>query len=72
MEMIQESSKITKREWEILTSISHGYTTKEIASQLSISDHTVNAHRKNLIRKFNVLNASSLVRKGFELGILKA
>ena len=62
---------ISKRESQILNLIAEELTIKEIASTLFISPHTAVAHRKNLMNKWSVKNAPGLVRKGFELGILK-
>ena len=38
----------TFKEKEVLALVSSGLTTKEIASKLNISHHTVETHRKNL------------------------
>jgi DNA-binding CsgD family transcriptional regulator len=53
---------ITPREKEILQMIVDGYSNKEIGDQLSISVRTVEAHRQNLFRKFDVDNIVKLVR----------
>jgi len=63
-------AKISQREIQILDLISRGLTTKEIASQLFLSMHTVISHRKNLLIKMDVKNTAGLVRKGFEHGFL--
>ena len=62
--------QISPREYEILEKISYGLTTKEIASELYLSQHTVISHRKNLMEKMGVPNVAGLVRKGFEQGVL--
>lgn len=62
---------ISNREKEVLTLISSEYTTKEIASTLYLSCHTVVSHRKNLMIKLAVKNTAGLVRRGFEMGVLK-
>lgn len=61
---------VTDREAEILNLISLEFTTKEIASTLFISTHTVDTHKKNLKVKLKVKNTAGLIRKGFELGVL--
>lgn len=63
--------KISKREIQILRLISREYRTSEIARLLFISQHTVLSHRKNLMEKLEVRNTAGLVRKGFELGLLR-
>ena len=67
---IGPTERLTSREIEVLNGISLGYTTQQIASELYISVHTVISYRKTLLRKLNALNAPSMVRKGFEMGIL--
>ncbi|UXX78036.1 response regulator transcription factor [Reichenbachiella carrageenanivorans] len=53
---------LTKREKEIIRLITAEFTTSEIATQLHISDHTVNSHRKNLLSKLDVKNTAGLVK----------
>lgn len=47
---------LTQREKEILRLIQQGKPSKQIASQLNISIHTVNRHRQNIIGKLSVGN----------------
>ncbi len=54
--------QFTKREREILKCIVEGKSSKEIADELFISLHTVNAHRKNLLSKAAVKTPVELVR----------
>lgn len=53
-------NKLTRREREILSHLSEGLTSKEIALQLDISYRTVEVYRAKLLRKFNVSNTSGL------------
>jgi DNA-binding CsgD family transcriptional regulator len=55
----------TFKEKEVLALVSSGLTTKEIASKLNISHHTVETHRKNLLRKCEAKNSVELVQKAF-------
>jgi two-component system, NarL family, response regulator DegU len=41
-------------------------TNKEIAHQLSISELTVNTHRKNAMRKLDIKNTAALVKFAIE------
>ncbi len=52
-----EKPTISAREAEILTMISQGKNSIEIADLLCISQHTVNTHRKNILRKLRVNNS---------------
>lgn len=62
--------KISSREREILELIAHEYTTPQIATQLYLSTHTVDSHKKNIKVKLDVKNTAGMVRRGFELGLL--
>ncbi|MDK7375737.1 MULTISPECIES: LuxR C-terminal-related transcriptional regulator [Weeksella] len=53
---------LTKREKEILTLLSIGKSSIEIADQLFISKETVATHRKNIIRKLEVKSFAELLR----------
>jgi DNA-binding NarL/FixJ family response regulator len=52
---------ITTREIDIIRSICKELSSKEIASQLHISEFTVNTHRRNIMRKLNVRNAAGII-----------
>ncbi|MEO0528160.1 MAG: helix-turn-helix transcriptional regulator [Bacteroidota bacterium] len=54
---------ISPREKQVLQLIANGYSSKEIANKLFISNHTAVSHRKNLIEKFQVKNTAHLVKK---------
>jgi len=64
-------SLITTREREILNLISIGNSSTQIAKALYISIETVKSHRKNMRRKLEVCNSASMVRKAYDVGILK-
>jgi DNA-binding NarL/FixJ family response regulator len=51
----------TKAEKSILEKIAKGYSTKQIAQQLEISEKTVETHRKNLFVKASVKNVAELI-----------
>jgi DNA-binding NarL/FixJ family response regulator len=53
--------RLTRRETEILTAISRGMTNKQIAAELSISQHTVNNAVKSVLRKLAVNNRTRAV-----------
>jgi len=52
---------ISEREVEIIKLIAEGYINKEIADMLFLSTHTVNTHRKNIMSKLGVNNATGVV-----------
>ena len=61
---------ITRREKEILQLVGKGHTTQQIASDLFISPHTVESHRKKLMEKFGVNNMASVVKMATDYHLL--
>jgi len=59
---------LTRREAEILGHICNGHSSKEIAEVLGISPKTVEFHRSNLFRKFDVGSSLQLVNSATEYG----
>jgi two-component system, NarL family, response regulator NreC len=53
----------TPQERNILELIARGLTTKQIASMLQISFHTVQAHRRSLLKKYDASNSAELIMK---------
>ncbi len=54
--------KLTKRESEILSLIVQYKNNKTIAQELYISDQTVSAHRKRIMKKFGINNTVKLIK----------
>ncbi len=52
--------ELTNKEIEIVTLISQGFTSKEIAEKIYISVRTVETHRHNILKKLNIPNAAQL------------
>ena len=59
-------SDLTSREKEILKELVNGATNKEIASKLFVSTRTVDAHRRNIMKKLKVNNSAQLVKVSME------
>lgn len=55
-------STVSRREEEVLRLIANGFSSKQIADMLFISNHTAISHRKNLIEKFGVKNTAQLIK----------
>lgn len=71
--LIQEhSNSITEREIEIIRLLSKGYNSKEIGDLLFISEHTVNTHRRNMVRKLDLRNSYQLIVWAFKERILSS
>ena len=54
---------ISSREREVLSLVADGFSSKQIADKLFISNHTAISHRKNLIEKFKVKNTAQLIKR---------
>jgi DNA-binding NarL/FixJ family response regulator len=54
--------KLTKREKEILSMVVKYKNNRTIAQELYISDQTVSAHRKRIMKKFGVNNTVDLIK----------
>ncbi|HEV8506326.1 MAG TPA: helix-turn-helix transcriptional regulator [Chitinophagaceae bacterium] len=59
--MNKEDHLFTKREKELLCWIAAGFTSKEIADKLFISEYTVINHRRNMMSKANARNVTELI-----------
>ena len=53
--------RLTRREKEVLDCLIEGLKTRQIAGKLSISEHTVYNHRKNMLRKKGARSCKQLV-----------
>lgn len=62
-------SELTKRESEIVTLITKGLTSKQIAEQLCLSINTVESHRKSVFRKLKVRHCAQLVHYALTSGL---
>lgn len=63
---------LSDREREVLVLLAEGVSLKEIASQLSLSVKTVDAHKCNLMRKLDVHDRTSLVRYAIRTKLIEA
>lgn len=62
--------KLTAREQQILMLIAEGYNSKEISERLFLSKHTVDTHRKNILRKSKASNLNQLISQAIKEGLL--
>jgi len=61
---------LSTREIEVLSLVSKGFASKEIADKLFLSINTVNNHRQNIIEKVRASNTSEAVNYARNLGLL--
>lgn len=62
--------KITNRERQLIELIEKDFSSKQIAAALNISLHTVETHRKNIMRKTGTGNVLLLVKWAYEHKVL--
>jgi DNA-binding CsgD family transcriptional regulator len=66
----QQSLGITARELEILNLIAQGFSNREIATQLFVSENTVKSHCARTFDKLGAARRTQAVQRGKELGLL--
>ncbi|HTL59860.1 MAG TPA: LuxR C-terminal-related transcriptional regulator [Candidatus Limnocylindrales bacterium] len=60
---VPSSNPISGREREVLRLVAAGYSSKQIAAELAISENTVETHRRHLLQKLHVNNSTALVKE---------
>lgn len=63
-------NELTTQEINIIRLISFGLSSKKVASELSISEHTVRTHRANILKKTDSRNMTALVSEFIRKGII--
>jgi LuxR family transcriptional regulator len=63
-----QQSPLTERELDVLRWTAHGKTSSEISQLLSISEHTVNFHIRNVIAKLHATNKTAAAVRAAMLG----
>lgn len=61
---------LTGRQREILLLIARGYSTAQIAHELSVSPKTVETHRRQLMQRLDIYDVAGLVRYAIHAGLL--
>ena len=62
---------LSPREYEVLQLITKGQTTTKIADTLHVSVHTINSHRKSILKKLNLKSPTELIVYALESGLVK-
>jgi DNA-binding CsgD family transcriptional regulator len=61
---------LSRQEKKVLSYLEKGKSSKEMASELFTSSHTIDTHRRNLLKKTNCLNTTGLVTYAKLVGLL--
>jgi NarL family two-component system response regulator LiaR len=61
---------LTEREVELLRLVAKGHSSKEIATSLTLSEHTVRSHLRNIFNKLRVESRTEAVVAGLKTGFL--
>jgi len=70
VQCLEELHPLSKQERRILSYLSQGKSSKEIANDLFISSHTVDTHRRNLLSKTNCIDTSAMVSYARLVGLM--
>lgn len=68
---VRTTAAISRREREVLELIAQGYSSQEIADHLNLSVRTIDCHRLSLLHKLDAKNATGLVKKATDMGLLQ-
>ncbi|MEM6830386.1 MAG: response regulator transcription factor [Bacteroidota bacterium] len=66
-----EPTSLSPREYQVLQLITKGKKTNQIAEKLHVSVHTINSHRKNILKKLNIQSPAELIVYALESGLVK-
>lgn len=69
-QVLEDGNSLTKRELEVLGCIVKGFSYKQIAKELFISEHTSRTHIKNIYRKLAVSSRAQAAVKALKLGLV--
>ncbi|HEY9115401.1 MAG TPA: LuxR C-terminal-related transcriptional regulator [Bacteroidales bacterium] len=69
-ELIMTGCVFTEREFEILKLIKEGQSSEQIGQKLFLSPHTIDTHRRNILKKTNSSSTSELIIELMERGVL--
>lgn len=67
VELVEE---LTDREIEVLRMLAEGFSNKEIASRMGISDHTVKFHISSILSKLEASSRTEAVTMGIRKGLI--
>lgn len=69
---VRANNGLTKREWEVLTLLAQGSSTKEMAAELTISPSTVRNHVQNVLNKLGVHSRLEAIAYAYQHGLIES
>jgi DNA-binding NarL/FixJ family response regulator len=66
---LKKQLTFSRREREIIKLLAEGFSSKQIAETLHLSEYTVSTHRRNMLDKTNLPNARALVNFAISRGM---
>jgi LuxR family maltose regulon positive regulatory protein len=69
--MLNAAASLSRREKEVLTGLSQGFTRNEIAGLFSLSVNTVKSIIRSVYNKLGAVNRADAVRIATQLGLLE-
>lgn len=67
---VSGTGKISEREKEVLVLAADGYSHKEIADRLCVSEDTIDTHSRSIITKLGARNMKQAIAVGIRTGII--
>lgn len=67
----EQEQLLSDRENEVVTLIARGHTSHQIADQLFLSVHTINSHRKRILRKLHMKSPTELIFYAIQNGLVR-
>lgn len=68
---VDEFSRLTNREREVLQLIAEGYTSQVISKMLYVARKTIENHRANIMKKLDLHDTASLVKYAIKIGLVE-
>ncbi len=66
--IFEETIPISSAEKRVLVLMAEGKSSKQIADELFLSEHTIKNHRKNMLKKLHCTSSAEMVKKGLMNG----
>ena len=68
---LDKYGELTDREVEVMQGVWEGFSNKEMGELFKLSIKTIEAHRNNIMNKYNTSNVMQMIRIALAKGIIK-